>query len=232
MKPFAMKLAPMLTTALIGLGTCGVWGADDPATQSIKLKKDDHILFLGDSLTAMSIGRDGWVTRVRKALEAKHPDLNLHVSSVATGGHTTDNLLARLGSDVLPNKPTVVFIQIGVNDAGQGFTAEKFKGNLESLIAQLRASGARVVLCSLTSLGEKHDGTNKIDPKLEEFAQIARDVARETQVPLNDLRKAFVQYWKEHNPQNKEKDILTYDGNHFNEDGHKFVAEQMLGKLE
>ena len=31
---------------------------------------------------------------------------------------------------------------------------------------------------------------------------------------------------------NKPKDVLTYDGNHWNETGHKFVAEQMLKKFK
>jgi hypothetical protein len=45
------------------------------------------------------------------------------------------------------------------------------------------------------------------------------------------LRKAFVAHWKEHNPQNKPNGILTYDGNHFNQAGHDFVARQMLSKF-
>jgi hypothetical protein len=46
--------------------------------------------------------------------------------------------------------------------------------------------------------------------------------------PGHDLRKAFVSHWKLHNPDNKPSGILTYDGNHFNDAGHRFVAEQML----
>src|SRR5204862_363112 len=51
-------------------------------------------------------------------------------------------------------------------------------------------------------------------------------------VPLNGLRKAFVEYWKKNNPDNKGSGILTYDGNHFNDTGHQFVAEQMLKKFK
>jgi hypothetical protein len=49
---------------------------------------------------------------------------------------------------------------------------------------------------------------------------------------LNDLRRAFVEHWKEHNPDNKPSGILTYDGNHFNDAGHRFIAEQMLKKFK
>jgi hypothetical protein len=40
-----------------------------------------------------------------------------------------------------------------------------------------------------------------------------------------------VDHWKKHNPDNKASGILTYDGNHFNQKGHEFVAEQMLKML-
>ena len=47
-----------------------------------------------------------------------------------------------------------------------------------------------------------------------------------------DLRAAFREYWKKNNPENKPKGFLTYDGNHWTETGHAFVAEQMLKKLK
>jgi lysophospholipase L1-like esterase len=171
------------------------------------------------------------VTLVREEL-TRHKDLDLTVDAVATGGHRVPDLLARLEQDVIPKKPTIVFIQIGVNDAARGNAPEQFRDGLNELIDKLQATGARVVLCTCTSLGEKRDGANPIDDKLAKFADVARAVAKEQKVPLNDLHKAFRNYWNAHNPENKESGILTYDGNHFNDAGHKFVAEQMLKKLK
>ena len=62
-----------------------------------------------------------------------------------------------------------------------------------------RCACIQVVQCSLTRVGQKHDGTIKDDPKLNEFAEVAREVDKAKQVPLNDLRKAFVCYWKKNN---------------------------------
>lgn len=122
-------------------------------------------------------------------------------------------------------------IQIGCNDARR-IPKATFKSGLEELIEKLKKAGIQVVQCSLTSVGEKHDGTNKDDPKLEEFAEVARQVAKAKQVPLHDLRKAFVAHWKKHNSDNKPSGILTYDGNHFNQKGMEFVAQQMLTKFK
>jgi hypothetical protein len=41
-----------------------------------------------------------------------------------------------------------------------------------------------------------------------------------------------VDHWKKHNPDNRSNGILTYDGNHFNDAGMSFVAEQMLKMLK
>jgi lysophospholipase L1-like esterase len=234
---FLPRCLPRATCAAAGLvlslaGGLPAAEPKDPAERTIELEDGDRIIFFGDSLTEQGTGPDGYVTLVRNALKEKHPKLKLEVDSVATGGHKVTDLLKRVDKDVIAKKPTIVFIQIGVNDAGAGVTKDQFREQLEELIGRLQDGGAKVVLCSLTSLGEKHDGTNRIDGRLEELAGVARKLAKDLDIPLNDLRKAFVRYWKQHNPDNKDKGILTYDGNHFNETGQKFVAEQMLGKLE
>ena len=210
----------------------------DPASMTVTLKKGDVILFFGDSLTQLA-GQEapkehvtkGYVRIVREKLAETHKDKNLAVEWVATGGHTVPDLLKRVDKDVIAKMPSIVFIQIGCNDARR-IPSETFRTGLEELIDKLQAAGIQVIQCSLTSVGEKHDGTNKDDPKLEEFAQIEREVAKKKKVPLNDLRKAFVAYWKERNTENKPHGLLTYDGNHFNQTGHDFVAEQMLQKLK
>ena len=173
----------------------------------------------------------GYVRIVRETLQEKHKDKKLEVDWVATGGHTVPDLLKRLDKDVLSKKPTIVVIQIGCNDARR-LPKETFKSSLEELIDRLQKAEVQVIQCSLTSVGEKHDGTNKDDPNLEAFAQVEREVAAAKKVPLNDLRKAFVAHWKKNNADNKPSGILTYDGNHFNQNGMDFVAEQMLSKFK
>ncbi len=210
---------------------------EDLAGKQVELKKGDRIIFFGDSLTNLAgeekpkeLVMRGYVRIVRETLQEKHKDKNIEVDWVATGGHTVPDLLKRVDGDVIAKKPTIVVIQIGCNDARR-IPTETFQTSLEELIDRLQRAGIQVVQCTLTSVGEKHDGTNKDDPKLDEFAQVEREVAKAKNVPLNDLRKAFVGYWKKNNLDNKSSGVLTYDGNHFNQKGHDFVAEQMLGKF-
>src|SRR5262245_34048585 len=213
-------------------------GADDPAQKQVELKPGDKIIFLGDSLTALA-GIDGpkdkgvtkgYVRIFRDAIREQHKDKGIDVDWVATGGHTVPDLLKRVDKDVIAKRPTIVVIQIGCNDARR-IPKDTFRSSLEELIDRLQREKMRVIQCTLTSVGEKHDGTNRDDAKLEEFAAVEREVAKAKGVPLNDLRKAFVTHGKKNNPHNKSNGILTYDGNHFNDAGHEFVAEQMLKKF-
>ena len=229
--PLPLSVALLLSVSLAALA------GEDLAAKKVELKSGDRIIFFGDSLTNLA-GEEkpkehvmkGYVRIVRETLQEKHKDKNIEVDWVATGGHTVPDLLKRVDGDVIAKKPTIVVIQIGCNDARR-IPKETFQTSLEELIDKLHGAGVQVVQCTLTSVGEKHDGTNKDDLKLDEFAQVEREVAKAKNVPLNDLRKAFVAYWKKNNLDNKPSGVLTYDGNHFNQKGHDFVAEQMLAKF-
>lgn len=212
--------------------------AEDAADKQVELKTGDRIIFFGDSLTYLA-GKEepkdkvtkGYVRIVKETLESKHKDKKIEIDWVATGGHTVPDLIKRVDKDVIAKKPTIVVIQIGCNDARR-ISPETFLSSLEELIDRLQKEKIQVIQCTLTSVGEKHDGTNKDDPNLDKFAEIERKVAEAKNVPLNDLRKAFIEHWKKNNPDNKGSGILTYDGNHFNDAGNKFVAEQMLKKFK
>lgn len=235
-----VRPAPVLVLLLAGslLGPAFAADGDDLASKKVALKQGDRIIFFGDSLTELA-GKEaprefvskGYVRIVREKLQEAHKDLNLEIDWVATGGHTVPDLLKRVDKDVIAKKPSIVVIQIGCNDARR-IPKTTFETGLAELIDKLQSAGIQVVQCTLTSVGEKHDGTNRDDPKLDEFAAVERAVARAKNVPLNDLRKAFVEHWKAHNPDNQPSGILTYDGNHFNQKGHDFVAERMLSKFQ
>ena len=235
----ALRCLRMSLLVCVGLTTNPLLSADvDLAAKRVTLKTGDRILFFGDSLTELAGNEEpkqhvtkGYVRIVREALAKTHKGMAIEVDWVATSGHTVPDLLSRVDKDVIAKRPTIVVIQIGCNDARR-ISKDRFKAGLEKLIDKLQKADIQVVQCTLTSVGEKHDGTNKDDPKLEDFAQVEREVARAKKVPIIDLRKAFVAHWTKYNPDNQPSGILTYDGNHFNDAGHRLVAQQMLKKFK
>ncbi|HEY6952361.1 MAG TPA: GDSL-type esterase/lipase family protein, partial [Bacteroidota bacterium] len=135
-------------------------------------------------------------------------------------------------------KPTIVVIYIGINDVwhfllnGNGTPKDKYETGLADIIGRIQKVGARVILCTPSVVGEKHHGDNQLDAQLDEYSDISRRVANASGVSLCDLRNAFINYLSTHNPENKEKGILTVDGVHLNSEGNEFVAATMMKCLE
>ncbi len=207
------------------------------------LKKNDRIVFLGDSITQLGAKKNGYVTLTAQAIKQAFPDLGIEVVGAGISGNKVPNCQKRLDRDVLQKNPTVVVIYIGINDVWhwthprmvakgrKGTTPEKFESGLKDMIAKINGVGARVILCTPSVIGEQSDGTNPSDKMLDEYAEISRKVAKETGSQLLDLRKAFVDYLKEHNPENADRGILTADRVHMNKEGNRFLSAHVLRAL-
>lgn len=88
-----------------------------------------------------------------------------------------------------------------------------------------------MLLCTPSVIGEKKDGGNHFDNMLDQYSDLSRKVAAENEVPLVDLRKAFVEWLKQNNPNNADKGLLTGDTVHLNKAGNALVAEKILAGL-
>jgi lysophospholipase L1-like esterase len=223
------------------LATLALFAAHAIATaaDAPPLKKGERIVFLGDSITQGGVGPKGYVTVIKKELAEKHKDLGIEVIGAGISGNKVPDLQKRLDKDVIAKKPTLVVIYIGINDVwhgekdpARGTTPEKYEAGLKEIIGKVKDAGARVVLCTPTVIGEKKTGTNSLDAKLDQYAEISRKVAKDTGVQLCDLRKAFLDHLAKHNADDKEKGVLTTDRVHLNEAGNKLVAETILATID
>jgi lysophospholipase L1-like esterase len=222
-----------LAAVLILAAPLALYAEEKPSP--IPLKTGDRVVFLGDSITEAGAGAKGYISIIRSTFADKHKDTKVEFLGAGISGNKVPDLQNRLDRDVLAKKPTVVFIYIGINDVwhgekdpAKGTSKEAYKAGLEDVIKRIQGSGARVILCTPTVIGEKKDGANKNDAKLDEYSAISRAVAKDLKVPVCDLRTAFIMNLKTHNPDNKDRGILTGDGVHLNDAGNKFVAEQLM----
>lgn len=212
--------------------------ATTSAAEARPLMKGDRIVFLGDSITQAGAGPNGYISMLRTMLHEKHPDLGLECIGAGISGNKVPDLQKRVERDVIAKKPTIVVIYIGINDVwhgekdpARGTDPERFTAGLKEVIGKITAAGERVILCTPTLIGEKKNGANSLDAKLDQYADLSRGLAKELNLPLCDLRKAFVDYVAANNPTDAEKGILTSDRVHLNAAGNKLVAETMLGTL-
>ncbi len=201
------------------------------------LVKPARIIFFGDSITEAAVHPGGYITQMQAMLmEQKKPDA-YELIGAGIGGNKVYDLYLRLENDVLEKKPDMVFLYVGVNDVwhkkifGTGTDADKFGKFYEAMIRKIQAGGSRVIVCTPACIGEKTDCTNSLDGDLNQYSEIIRDLARQFQLGLCDLRQDFANYEATHNPTNAVQGILTTDGVHLNELGNKLVAEVMLREL-
>lgn len=200
--------------------------------------KPTRIIFFGDSITQAGVQPKGYITDLQDMLAKQGKAADYELIGKGIGGNKVYDLYLRMDEDVLALKPDVVVIYIGVNDVwhkstyGTGTDPDKFVKFYEAIIRKIQAGGSKVVLCTPASIGEKTDFSNAQDGDLNAYSQLIRDLAARQNLPLVDLRKAFLDYNVKNNTGNKDRGVLTNDRVHLNDLGNQFVADQMWAALK
>lgn len=197
-----------------------------------------RIIFLGDSITEAGANPGGYVALVADSLQAL--DAEIEVLGAGISGNKVPDLLARLDEDVLVHEPTHVVIYIGINDVWHHFEfdhvtgtdPETFEEGLGELIDRVEQSGAAVLLCTPSVIGEDTESDAEVNLRLAEYAQLTRGVAQEKEVHLCDLRASLEAYLVDQNQDKAYDGILTTDGVHLNAAGNRFVADFMIKELQ
>jgi len=161
------------------------------------------LICFGDSLTEGAIGA-AYVDILRQRLPAA-----VRVINAGINGDTTINLLRRFKRDVVPYRPDLVVILVGLNDLTTAYgwpsnrayyrfikrvpialTPALFARAYQRLIAELRQhTNAQLALCTLTTVGELLD--DPFQAFIDAYSTVVRALAEREQLPLIDLRRAF-----------------------------------------
>lgn len=191
------------------------------------------VIFFGDSITEAGVKPGGYILKVGELAANENKADQYEFVGAGIGGNKVYDLYLRLEDDVLSKNPDVVVIYIGVNDVwhkqshGTGTDYDKFEKFYSALIKKVQAKGVKIILATPAVVGERTDFSNELDGDLNRYSSLIRMLAERNKLPLVDLRKAFLDYNKANNPENKESGILTTDRVHLNEKGNDLVASEM-----
>lgn len=117
-----------------------------------------RILAFGDSLTA-GYGlpqEEGFVPQLQQALDKMGRETQVINGGVS--GDTTAGGVTRLDW-MLADKPDLVILELGANDALRGLDPAEARRNLETIILRLKQSGAKILLAGMLAprnLGEEY----------------------------------------------------------------------------
>ena len=174
------------------------------------------VIFLGDSLTAgRGLPADAAFPAVVAEM-SREKGRPLRFVNAGVSGDTTSGGLDRLGW-LLEQKPDVLVVGLGVNDAFRGQPVEFIEANLRAIVAKAKAAGARVVLLGMRV------PTNYGPDYTEAFAAIYPRVAKNEHV---DLMPFLLDGVGGHPELNLE------DGIHPNREGTRIVAAHLLPYVE
>jgi isoamyl acetate esterase len=204
-------------------------------------QKKIKIVFFGDSITELGVKSEkyrGYILQIEDILKGEKKADQYDLIGSGISANKVYDLYLRMEEDVLAKNPDVVVIYVGVNDVwhktllGTGTDADKFEKFYQAMIKRLKDKNIKVVLVTPAVVGEKNDMSNPLDGDLNKYSNIIRELAKKNSLPLVDLRKSFQTYLSKNNPDNKEKEVLTYDRVHMNDKGNKMIAEEMWKVLK
>lgn len=201
------------------------------------MQQKQRIVFFGDSITQQGANPGGYIVKLDSMLKEKGLQDKYEVVGAGIGGNKVYDLYLRMDDDVLAKNPNTVVIWIGVNDvwhkrtSGTGTDADKFEKFYNAIIKKLQAKNITVLICTPATIGEKNDYTNEQDGDLNKYSNIIRNIGKNNNCQVIDLRRLFHDYEIVNNHDNKDRGILTMDGVHLNGTGNQFVADQMMTAL-
>lgn len=198
---------------------------------SMQNQRPAKVIFFGDSITQAGVKPGGFIS-LMQAFQTPYELVGAGIS-----GNKVYDLYFRMEDDVLKLKPEIVVIYVGVNDVWHkqtyqtGTDPNRFISFYSEMIKKMQSAGIKVIVCTPAVIGEKTDFSNPQDGDLNSYSQLIRNLAKQHNCTLVDLRKEFLAYNLVHNADNKESGILTTDRVHLNPAGNKLVAELMMKGL-
>ena len=135
--------------ALLATLAAGLALSQPVATGSGAAASGRVLLVVGDSLSAeYGIARGtGWVALLEQRLAREK--LPWKVVNASISGDTTAGGRSRLPALLSRDRPALVLIELGGNDALRGLPLQATRDNLVAMVRASRASGARVVLAGM-----------------------------------------------------------------------------------
>lgn len=184
----------LFAALLFSVVTVGSLTAAEP---EFPLKNGDVWVMAGDSITAQHLHSNYF----EAFCFARYPELKFAFRNSGVGGHTIPSTLARFQYDIAAWKPTVVSVELGMNDAG-GTTKEKFLENMGTMVERIRKENARPVILSASPVNDgvllaKVSGR---DLRLHEYATGLETFCAQEKIPYADQFHELVDRWAINKP--------------------------------
>lgn len=189
-----IRPACLAAIALVALPVLPRLEAAEPP--KLTLKANDVWVMAGDSITAQRLH----TSFIEAYYLTRYPELNLHFRNSGIGGNQTSHVLQRFDYDIAAWKPTIVSVELGMNDVNRGDDPAAYIKGMREIIEKIRAIPAQPVLISSSPVDDgsvmgdwKSDRCRRIDP----YTEALKKLAEETGVIFVDQYHPLVTLWGE-----------------------------------
>jgi acyl-CoA thioesterase-1 len=187
------------------------------ATRAPGVAQDSRplIVCFGDSLTA-GYGADvgqSYPDYLQEDLDAQ--GYKYRVVNEGVSGNTTKDGISRL-TGIVAMKPTVVVVEFGGNDGLRGLPIEESRAHLDTIIAKLKAGGAKILIAGITL------PRNYGPAYIQQFDATYPMLAKKYSVPLMPFLLKDVY---------GVPGLMQADDTHATAAGNKIVAEELVPYL-
>ena len=209
--------------------------ATSPATARfapVSLGNEETVVFYGDSITEQNL----YSAYLETFLLSRFPGKKIATFNFGWGGDTAAGGNKRFARDVLPVKPSLVFVDFGMNDGGyKAYEETTYRNYLDAqsaLAETIRAAGARQVYFTPSPVDDvlrKDQGV--YNANLSRMARGLMALAAERKSPIIDLLHPMVEIQR----LAKEKDpafTMIPDTIHPNAVGHLVMAYLAMRQIE
>lgn len=179
-------------------------GAVAKTRAKLEAGKPVSIAYMGDSLT---LGAEAglwwqddtqhWRGRFQNTLKERYPDAEISEIAAWKGGRGVDFGVQQLKETVLPAKPDLLIIMMGINDADGPSDGSKAKvppaqygDHMENMVKVARDNGIEVIL--MTSMQPYPMKPGGHAERWAEYASIQRDIAEKHGVGLADTYQEWL----------------------------------------
>lgn len=180
-------------------------------------------------------------------LKTNSVDASVLVLNKGVGGNSTNDLLKRLETDVLNERPNLVILMVGTNDllnSGKMISYDSYTSNLNTIVQTLKSNNIQVIMLSpppvdSVYLFQRHD--KKIfkespNVKMNSARKIVEQIANENKALYINIYEAFNSKGLPiHNEDlyiRNVKNSNVKDGVHPTPLGYKLIAETVFQYLE
>ena len=211
---------------------------------TVKIKNNESILFIGDSITdcgRKDISRplgDGYVKYFYDFMVAREPAKKITIINKGISGNTVKDLQRRWHNDVLQHKPDWLSIKIGINDlhfymsnTSESFSPEQFMISYDDILSQTKekAPNCKILLVEpfyVSNEKPKSSMCHDVLKLIPEYISVVRNLHKKYRTRIVNTHAVFsklLKYYK--------SDTFGPDPVHPNSTGHLVIAEAVYSAL-